>query len=593
MLASTELDDIYTQRLPEDPDDQGEGPTAAAGADLSAALGESDVFADELAADEDPRASRDDRRRIRVLRRPGLTGTGRDYDELLLIVEEQVRREHDSWSESAIRDEAARRFAQITAEAHPQYVDEYVKLAQVSFNPHRSMLRDNIEAAACRRVPELAEIERILTACRMGRPADRSLPLAIFERAALGRARPEFGMHYEEFCGSDMELDWAYFGTPDMEVNRRRVRELSATRKAMKAMLERHDPGVLLDANLSILRRIAERHADEDGYTDVGRYLVIDGTTIRAHVEQAVPVNAEHEAMIVKDTGARFGFHGGRNRAKKHWVGWTLIIIADMVTGLPVIWKLIPANDREFPYVPSMIEELFRRAPWIDPEYLVGDSEYDGSARLAFDLEARYGIHPVFPLRAQVGRDWEWASTQGVPQCAKHGAMKRVQHDGAEQKRWAVARRNPRDFEEAKRGFDARTRWRCEACSKDGVKLTATTYIKHNPRLYTYLPRGGDHRLAATRMALMSRRNLMESVNSTLKRRGIGDDKHHKALWATRPIHMQWLIGLALLGMTLRREVHETDLYEQCAQEAWDLGLTKTRPAVPPPTPGRQLAAAA
>jgi len=45
--------------------------------------------------------------------------------------------------------------------------------------------------------------------------------------------------------------------------------------------------------------------------------------------------------------------------------------------------------------------------------------------------------------------------------------------------------------------------------------------------------------------------------------------------------------------MTLRREVHETDLYAQCAQEAWELGLTKLQPVVPPATPDRRLADAA
>jgi len=318
-LFDSDPDNVYLLRLPEDPDDKGEGPTAVAGDDLSAALGERDVIAEELAPSEDPSKAPASRHRIRIVRRAGLTGTSRDYDELLLVVEEQVRREHDIWPESAIRDEAARRFAQITAEPHPQYVDEYVKLAQISFNPHRSLLRDNIEAAACRRVPELAEIERLLAACDMGRPTDRSLPLAIFERAALGRARPEFGTQHEDFCGSDLELDWAYFGTPDMDVNCARARELSATRKTMKKMLERHDPGVLIDANLSILRRIAERHGDEHGFTDVGRYLVIDGTTIRAHVEQTAPVNAEHESMIVKQTGAKHGYHGGRNRPESCW----------------------------------------------------------------------------------------------------------------------------------------------------------------------------------------------------------------------------------------------------------------------------------
>lgn len=593
MLAEPELDNVYLDRLPEDPDDQGEGADAEAAADLSAAATADIKTAAELRAGDDPRTQT--KPPIRFLRRPGLTGTATDYDKLLVLLEEQVRREHDAWPEDVIRKEAKQRFERFTAEPHPKFVDEYVRLMQVSFNPHRSLLRENVEAAACRRVPELVEIEQLLTSCSMGRPTDRSLPLAVFERAALSKIHPELGLHHEEFCGSNLELDWAYFDTPDMAVNRERIRELSVVRKTMKKMLERHQPGVLLDANLRVLRRIAERHVDEDGFTDVGRYLVIDATEIRAQVEQIVPVNAEHQDMIVKGTGARFAFHGARNRKKKSWVGWKLLVIGDMVTGLPVIWKLLPGSDREFPHVPALLDELFRRAPWIDPEYLVGDSEYDSSTRLAFDLEARYGIHPVFPLRATLGGNWDWASSRGVPTCAKHGAMKRVQAEDFQTA--AVTIRNPRDFDEAKRANKGRIRWECAECKKDRVRLTTATYLKHNARLYTYLPRGGDHRLYATRLALMRRRNMIEGIFSTLKRRSIGDRDHHKARWATREIHMHWLIGMALLGMTLRREVHETDLYEQCAQEAWDLELTKIQPAAPPATPGRlaeqALAAAA
>ena len=593
MPANTELDNVYLDRLPEDPDDEGEGADAEPAGDLSAATTVTIETEEELAPGEDPRTQT--KPPIRFLRRPGLTGTATDYDKLLVLLEEQVRREQDAWPEDVIREEAQRRFERFTAEPHPKFVDEYVRLMQVSFNPHRSLLRENVEVAACRRVPELAEIEQLLTSSTMGRPTDRSLPLAVFERAALSKIHPELGLHYGEFCGSNLELDWAYFDTPDMAVNRERMRELSVVRKTMKKMLERHQPGVLLDANLRVLRRIAERHVDEGGFTDVGRYLVIDATEIRAQVEQTVPVNAEHQDMIVKGTGARFAFHGARNRKKKSWVGWKLLVIGDMVTGLPVIWKLLPGSDREFPHVPALLDELFRRAPWIDPEYLVGDSEYDSSTRLAFDLEARYGIHPVFPLRATLGANWDWASSRGVPQCAKHGAMKRVQAEDFQTA--AVAIRNPRDFDEAKKANKARIRWECADCKKDGIRLTAATYLKHNARLYTFLPRGGDHRLYATRLALMRRRNMIEGIFSTLKRRGIGDRDHHKARWATREIHMHWLIGMALLGMTLRREVHETDLYDRCAQEAWDLELTKLQPVTPAPTPGRlaeqALAAAA
>ena len=85
-----------------------------------------------------------------------------------------------------------------------------------------------------------------------------------------------------------------------MEANTAHMREESVVRKAMKKMLERHDPLVVQRLNLDVLKRIAERGEDRD----IGRYLVIDGTEISAHLEQTVFVNEEHAARVLKDSGA-------------------------------------------------------------------------------------------------------------------------------------------------------------------------------------------------------------------------------------------------------------------------------------------------
>jgi hypothetical protein len=409
---SDTLRHAYAQPLPEDPADR--GPVVATDSGRST----QDAVIDQLPAGQDPRQ----RTAIRYVKRPGVSGSRGDYDKLLVLLEEQVRRERDTWTEAQIVAEAERRYADTTVEPHPKFVDEYVKVRQISYSSNRSLLRENIETAACRRVPELHAIEQVLRECAFGRPSGRELPVAVFLRSTLGAGRPDIRSNHEAFGGSDLELDWASLDSADMDVNRAKMRELSVVRKTLKAMLDRHDPALLLDANLQILRRLHDPHAD-DGYSDVGRYLVIDATDITAHVEQTVPVNDEHLRLIVKSTGARL---------------------------------------------------------------------------------------------------------------------------------------------------------------KTGRKLTETTYPKRNARLYTYLPRGGDYVLYATRLALMRRRNSVEAVFSVLKHRGIGNKKHHKVRWATRAQHMRWAIGMALLGMTLRRDAHETGLYEQCAQDAWDAGLLKVRPPAPP-----------
>lgn len=565
--SASQIQDVYRTPLPEDPTNR---DTALSGKPGSSTH---DALVDQLPADRDPRA----RATIRTPKRPGVSGTRGEYDRLLVVLEEQVRREHDTWTDEAIFAEAERRYSEAVSDPHPLFLDEYVKLTQTSWTPNRALLRENIEIAACRRLPELQAIEAKLRACDFGRPTGRDLPLAVLLRSALGAGRPDIRSNHEAFGGSDRELDWAYLDSDDMAVNRLKMRDLSTVRKTLKAMLDRNDPQMLLNANLQILKRIRDRHADEDGFSDVGQYWVIDGTDIVANVEQTVPVNDEHLKLIAKSTGARFAYHGTASRVRKAWVGWKLLVISDLITGLPLIWTLLPGQEREFVHTIPLIEELFARAPWIDPQYLVGDAEFDVSARLAFDLERRYGIHPVFPLRETVGRKWDWGAQRGVPHCSKHGAMKRVQAEAFHDQH-AEPRRYEPDFDTARKGWKARIRWECTACKSAGVPLTETTYPKRNARLYTYLPRGGEHRLYATRLALMRRRNAIECVFAALKHRGIGDRDHHKIRWVTRAHHMQWAVGLALLGMTLRREAHETGLYEQCAEEAWARDLIKVQP---------------
>jgi len=521
---------------------------------------------------------------IRVVRNPGITGTDAEHDRLLVVLEEQVRREHDTWNEARVVREAELRYKRIVAEPHPAFYSEYVNVMQVTATPNRRHLRENIQIAACRRIPEMAALEAALRGCEFGRPSPRTLSIAVFERATLSNLRPEFRMNHQAFMGSDLELDWAFFDSPDMDVNRQHVRDESSARKTMKAALERNDPGMTIGVNLALLKRMAERQNEKHGFHNVGRWLVVDGTPIEAEMSKENGVNREHRRMLARRTGARLTYHAGRGGAKgKAWMGWTLLTICDLATGLPVIGRLV--HGREYVHVTSMLDELFRRAPWIDPEALIGDAEYDQSARLALDLEARYGIHPVFPMRGTPGSEWEHNTTRGVPECSKHGSMKRHQtYDFGVNT--AVPREYVRDVDEARKLFPARIVFKCEACEREGVKLRATTYPKRNARLYTYYPRGGTHRLYATRLALMRRRNAIEGVFAAVGRRGLGDRKHHRVKWATKPVHIQWAVGMALLGQTLRREAHESGLYVECAQEAMELGLLKAHPPMPPATDG-------
>lgn len=558
--------DIYRQREAEDPSE-----------DLTLQDPELDEpeLAPELEPAADPRPARWVPHKPRF---PGFTGTVADFQKAYVIFEEQTRRENDGWTQAAIEREAERRYREACELRHPKLPREYAKLLQASWAPDRKDIRESIEAAACRRVVEWQELEAMLVGCGRGRPSDRRLPIAIFSRAVLCSGVPELRANLKDFQGSNLELDWAFFDTPDMDANTAHMREESAVRKAMKGMLERNDPEQTVELNLQVIRRLWERHED------IGRYLVVDATPISALVEQTVPVNAEHAALVTRNTGATLHHHGGgsgkRKRNPKTWLGWRLLAIADLKSGLPLIWKLIPAGP-EYPHLVPMLERLLALAPWLDPEYVVGDSEYDRSTRIAFDLQARLGICPVFPLRENVGRHWDWHEHHGVPHCSRrgHAAMKLHQSEDFMPENVTIGYEP--NFALARKEFPGRTRWYCEKCRKAGRKITATTWFRKNPRLYTYLPRGGEHERYARRVALMLRRNSIEGLFSQLKRRGIGNRNHFNCRWATHGVHVEWLCGAALLGMTVRREAHESGLYANAANEAWARGLTKVRPGVP------------
>jgi hypothetical protein len=128
----------------------------------------------ELTAELDPRADpRPEKRgkrqpKINWTRTAEFTGTPRDYEEVRIIVDEQVRREHPDWPEHAIQREAERRYRELCSIRHPKLPIEYLKLMQTSWSPERRDIRENIESYAMRQLPEAKRLEEVLSYSRMG-----------------------------------------------------------------------------------------------------------------------------------------------------------------------------------------------------------------------------------------------------------------------------------------------------------------------------------------------------------------------------------------------------------------------------------------
>jgi|tagenome__1003787_1003787.scaffolds.fasta_scaffold20983428_1 hypothetical protein len=496
----------------------------------------------------------------RAGRRPGATGTVRDWEIAMAQTEAWIRREHPDVTDAEALAAATKVYERLLYDAN--LLREYVRLTPLSTTPDREGVRPNIEALAIRGLPEWQAMEAMLRRPQRRSRSDLILQMAVFNRMVLCPGQPEIRANVRDFAGADAELDLAFLDSIHVHETRHLMRDESSVRRTLKAMLERADPYWLHAPNLALVKRLQDRYGG-----DVGRYLAVDVTKIEAHVMQHWPASAELRRLQLRGTGAKYIYHAGKGGAQGDgWAGWGLLVIVDMMTGLPLIWKLIQGS--EYPHVTSLITRLLTLAPWLQPEYLVGDSEYDSHARVAFDLEHLFGIHPVFDLRDHLSTTFPHHATLGVPHCAAHGAMTRDQANHFT----PVAPGTPYepDFERAKRASQARIRWICSECS-----VRETTYMRVNPRIYTFLPRGGDHRLASMRAALMIRRDTIESVFSALKRRGIGRDKEYRAKWVTSPIHLEWLCGAALFGMTANRVIFEFGEYDVAAKYVNDLGILK------------------
>jgi hypothetical protein len=219
--------------------------------------------------------------------------------------------------------------------------------------------------------------------------------------------------------------------------------------------------------------------------------------------------------------------------------------------------------------------------PSFPAEYLVGDAGFDGK-EFARDVQERFSLHPVIAHKPSqpFARDlphWKGSRVRkgdlGVPMCA-HGHMRRDPNG-------FCTRRNRRLPMGERESVDrARIRW---TCPEDECR-NVTTWVKHDPRLYTYLPRAGDSRAARLREEMMRRRNDIESGFSILDFFGCDGASAMRARWADDH-GMEWLTSLAMLYITARRLVHHTGDYEQSLQDAIEAGVL-TIPTLDNPTPG-------
>lgn len=470
----------------------------------------------------------------------------------------QVRWDHPDWDEAQVAAEVDRLMQEFERQ-HPGVVKQYDLLAPTCIAPRRDHVIRKVEIAAMRQVDEVRELEAELDNTPGMRQGATQLPIAVLEQAIFGRGIPEIKPTVQDFLGSDGLLDWAF----DHPADGATTLTPAGVGKNLHKILDENDPEILVRLNLSVIKRLASRRGNDR----MGRYCVIDGTSIEANVLQVAGYSPEEEKRLSRKTEAGFVEHSHVGGRKKWWRGYTLLTITDMKSTLPLVWLLVPAQPK-VDSVREIIELLFKHWPECPIKYLVGDSEFDVRAINEF-LLAEYGIEGVFAQRNNLGAHIHAHYVGGNPICRCNGTPMELTHrEGFAQ----LFNRGPGGTPRGQRVSlkPARLRWRCSDCED-----TTTTYPHRHPRVFTYLPRAGENKWAHLRRAMMFRRNCVESIYSQLKGLGIGLRGNAKVKWISTRREMDWVTGGTLFSISLRRLVALNGMYDRALNAAGSKGLVR------------------
>lgn len=467
---------------------------------------------------------------------------------------------------------------------HPLFVKAWESLQPMSSTyPRREIEQPLVEVAAIMRLEEMVWLDELLCSHEnSGRKPSRLAAMTFLSMALEGGTK--FSDARKLFLHSEPLRSWAY--RHPQYVDR------STSYSNLHAALNRRPPDVLQHIQIAVIRKLASL-IDPRGGLKVGEVLVVDGTQQQAHVRQVFPVNEEHAEFLngpYEDLAwVKHVRQDGSELKRNH--GYNIVTITDMATSLPIISCPYPANKDERVAAQELLAVIFRLWPDCPAEYLVGDSWYDHSIQFALDLEFLWGLHPVFSLHGnRAERDTEFPSEDGVPKCehTDSGFMKRMQDDNFFAGLSRVEKGVPRGEEPPNR--DAFIRYACPAkvCGNHNL------YVRADPRRHTYLPIHGDHKKHYLRAAMLPRRNVVESNFGVLKMLGYfgpGRDRH---IWAKTYREACWAFMTPILGLALRRLVHETGLYDEVYEEADRLRyLTMASREHPAPGPtASELAAA-
>ena len=509
------------------------------------------------------------------------------HEEKLAEWSRELRAEWDEagieWTDVMVAQAAELRWLDSLTPDHPHLRDCLKITIPISVSPHRLPINPKVEVHAIRMLPECQALERALmggealgqvwphpAASGKERLDSGRLATGMLLEQMMASHRPNLYASFHRFAESHPLQHWA-FGYPWDG----RVKTYQGALRGLHSVCGRTNPDVAVFLNVEAFKRLAATLPQKSKRLP-GLYMAIDGEFIPASREQVESKSPLHEQLLNRGLPIDYGWHGDNGCR-----GWSVVVLVDILTTLPVIWSLRPSDRREFTGVTELVETLLRLWPECPIEYLVGDSEYDQGENLAYDLEARWGIHPAFYKRGEWGQAHLWAETDGTPKCSQHGLMRLQQSQGFFAGAEGRAKRRAVGIQDGQ-AVNLRAafhRWYCPVCQPEPRRGKRTyTRFMENPRLYAFLPRRGDAPRVGLRQALGHRRNAAESVIASLESWGIGLTGKAGPFWCNKPDDMPWLINGALASMTFRRLAHAEGRYETSLAEA------KTRGYLTPPT---------
>jgi hypothetical protein len=376
-----------------------------------------------------------------------------------------------------------------------------------------------------------------------------------------------------------------------------------------------HHPIVYMDTSIALAKELAAVKGPGGHllHPRFGKVLIMDGMRVRAPVPQKI-----REDVLRKLCGASKAWvdiipyvkrrlSGGRFMVSIV-VGWKVVALLDQSTGTIVVAALVRgrANEREVMMV--LIRQLYDSWPELEPEFLVCDGELD-AAETCGELEALWGIHPVFPvpldsqrkgvawvdrapakegeeLHASVREELTTINGQPVCRCGQLMAFKTREGfltPAARRKLGIPLGVMPSEGMLAR----PRIRWFCADCALECSTKPLERFTRDgelgwwHASHFTFLPiQGGltpgrkkDH--SAFRRALLLSRNAVESAFANLARAGMNSNE--PMLWASDRSAAHF-IGMYTCMMLAIRLAHDNGDFKLLAAEAEALGLKDDLP---------------